>query len=115
MIRNAIKDSISNTLCLNSLNFGKSGRRKFPIIYCNGNVLLNVVANSKNVSFLKSTGVKNAKVFIKDSPYIDEFALAQHDTSPIKVNWNKDGVPNLLIGAKDGHFYDMLNSKIKKK
>ena len=31
--------------------------------------------------------------------------LTGHDTSPTTVDWNKDGVPELLLGAEDGHFY----------
>jgi len=31
--------------------------------------------------------------------------LGGHSTSPTTVDWNKDGVPDLLIGAEDGFFY----------
>ena len=33
--------------------------------------------------------------------------LAGHTTSPITVDWDGDGVPDLLIGAEDGRIYFM--------
>ncbi len=33
--------------------------------------------------------------------------LAGHTTSPTTVDWNGDGIGDLLIGAEDGYFYYM--------
>src|SRR5690606_24292769 len=33
-----------------------------------------------------------------------------HTTSPTIVDWNEDGVPDLLLGAEDGHFYYLENT-----
>jgi len=35
--------------------------------------------------------------------------LAGHSTSPTVVDWNKDNIPDLLVGAEDGHFYYLKN------
>jgi len=33
--------------------------------------------------------------------------LAGHTSSPTVVDWNQDGVPELLVGAEDGYLYHM--------
>lgn len=113
--KHSIKDSLPGSLRLNNGNFGQSGRRKFTIVDWDGDGTLDIVANNKNASFLKNAGVKKGQVQIKDEGFLDELVLAGHDTSPTTVDWNKDGIPDLLIGAEDGHFYYMLNPKSKKK
>jgi hypothetical protein len=39
--------------------------------------------------------------------------LARHTTSPSVVDWDKDGIPELLLGAEDGHFYLFQNNTQK--
>jgi hypothetical protein len=39
--------------------------------------------------------------------------LAGHTTSPTIVDFNKDGIPDLLVGAEDGFFYYMKNPHTK--
>jgi hypothetical protein len=40
---------------------------------------------------------------------VDTRTLAGHTTSPTIVDWDKNGIPDLLIGAEDGYFYYMKN------
>ena len=35
--------------------------------------------------------------------------LAGHTTSPTVVDWDKDDIPDLLVGAEDGFFYSIKN------
>jgi hypothetical protein len=37
--------------------------------------------------------------------------LAGHDTSPTTCDFNNTGIPDLLIGAEDGHFYFLKNPR----
>jgi hypothetical protein len=37
--------------------------------------------------------------------------LAGHTTSPAVTDWDRDGVPELLVGAKDGRFYAPANPR----
>ena len=46
----------------------------------------------------------------QDEGPVDDRRLAGHTTSPTTVDWNRDGHPDLLIGAEDGHFYYQPNS-----
>jgi hypothetical protein len=44
---------------------------------------------------------------------VDNRILAGHTTSPTVVDWNKDGIPDLLVGAEDGFLYYMRNPHTK--
>jgi hypothetical protein len=48
-------------------------------------------------------------VIFKDRGDLVKRKLAGHTTSPTTVNWDKDGRPDLLIGAEDGQFYYLKN------
>lgn len=39
--------------------------------------------------------------------------MAGHTTSPTPVDWDKDGIYDLLVGAEDGFFYIIKNKTIK--
>ena len=52
-----------------------------------------------------------ANGFSKTSGNLDTLNLAGHDTSPTTVDWNNDGIPDLLVGAEDGHFYYLRNPR----
>ena len=40
---------------------------------------------------------------------ISDHKLAGHTTSPTFVDWDNNGIPDLLLGAEDGHFYYWKN------
>ncbi|CAL1516287.1 VCBS repeat-containing protein [Chitinophaga sp. MM2321] len=102
-------------LILNTRQFGAGGRRKFTIADWDGDGKPDILVNSLNVSMLKNTGTVNGMVQINSNPApMSTKVLAGHDTSPTTVDWNKDGIPDLLVGAEDGHFYYMPNPNIKK-
>ena len=44
---------------------------------------------------------------------LDATVLAGHTTSPTVVDWDRDGVPDLLVGAEDGYFYYKKNPRDK--
>ena len=49
---------------------------------------------------------------MKDMGPLDTRKIEGHDTSPTTVDWNNDGVPDLLVGAEDGRFYYLRNSRV---
>ena len=40
---------------------------------------------------------------------VDDRILAGHTTSPTTVDWDRDGIRDLLVGAEDGFLYYMKN------
>jgi len=90
---------------------GKSGRRKFCFVDWDLDGRLDLMVNSQNINFLRNVSEdKNAHV-LSDQGMVAEHILAGHTTSPTIVDWNKDGIPDLLVGAEDGFFYYMKNPR----
>ena len=110
----AVTDSIPGLLKLNSGKFGQSGRRKFTIADWDGDGKPDVLVNSLNVTVMRNLGEKQGIVQIKNQKPVAKLVLAGHDTSPTIVDWNKDGIPDLLVGAEDGHFYYLENPRSNK-
>lgn len=111
-----IKDSLSSNTGLLRLNigrFGQSGRRKFTISDWDGDGKPDLLVNSMNVSFFQNRGTKDGKVQFEDKGLAGKLVLAGHDTSPAIVDWDRDGVPDLLVGAEDGHLYYFKNKLSK--
>lgn len=96
-------------LRLNTREAGGSGRRKFCIVDWDRDGRLDVLVNSENISFLRNKGTKNGLTVLEDMGPLSNAVLAGHSTSPTIIDWDKNGVPDLLIGAEDGHFYYLKN------
>ena len=102
-----MKDSVF--LRLNDKEAGGSGRRKFCFADWDGDGDLDILANSKNIELWENVSESDGIVTFKNKGNLFERKLAGHTTSPTTVDWNKDGVPDLLIGAEDGHLYLFQN------
>ncbi len=103
------RDENGAVLRMNEREAGGSGRRKFTFVDWDQDGDLDLIANSKNVEFHVNLGEENGLITLKNHGNMSEVLLAGHTTSPTPVDWNKDGVPDLLIGAEDGHFYYLGN------
>ncbi len=98
-------------LQLNHKTAGKSGRRKLAIVDWDLDGKLDLLVNSKNVNFLRNISSGEDKVIFKDMGMLSEQILAGHTTSPTIVDWNKDRIPDLLLGTEDGYFYYLQNPR----
>lgn len=92
-------------LQLNAEPAGKSGRRKLCVADWDGDGRLDLIVNSVNANVLLNIGELEGVTTLRDAGPVDSLKLAGHDTSPTTVDWNGNGVRDLLIGAEDGHFY----------
>jgi len=99
----------SGLLRLNKSQAGKSGRRKFCFADWDGDEQPDLLVNSMNVNFLRNKGDSAGFARMELVGLVDPYRLAGHTTSPTTVDWNKDGLRDLLIGAEDGHFYFLQN------
>ncbi len=107
-------DEKGEPLHFNTGTGGKSGRRKFCLSDWDGDGATDIFINSGNAELWRQTGHRDGKWFFKNTGNLDTLNLAGHDTSPMTVDWNNDGVPDLLVGAEDGHFYYMRNPRSAK-
>lgn len=111
---NKVTDSVPGPLRLNTRKYGSSGRRKFCLVDWNQDGEVDILVNSKNSSFFKNRGRYGDSIIVTDKGPLTIDKLAGHTTSPTVVDWNSDGIPDLLIGAEDGHFYYIKNPNHKK-
>ena len=94
-------------LRLNSGQAGRSGRRKLCCVDWDGDGLRDFLVNGKSVQFLKNLGMRDGLHVFRNEGEMVERRLAGHTTSPTTVDWNRDGIPDLLVGAEDGFLYYM--------
>lgn len=92
-------------LRLNEGTAGKSGRRKLCLTDWDNDGDIDLLANSQNAEWYENIGESDGMVNLRKRGNLMKIRLAGHDTSPTVVDWNKDGVHELLLGAEDGHFY----------
>jgi len=96
---------LGGPLRLNSGTAGKSGRRKLALVDWDGDGRLDLLVNSSNANWLRNVAEKPGAFALVDMGPLSKQALAGHTTSPAVVDFNRDGQPELLVGAEDGHLY----------
>ena len=97
-------------LQLNHNDGGGSGRRKFCITDWDQDGRMDILLNSVNVNFFRNLGTQpDGKVILENKGPISNHILAGHTTSPTVVDWDKNGIPDLLMGAEDGRLYYVPN------
>ncbi|MGC9327288.1 MAG: FG-GAP repeat domain-containing protein, partial [Candidatus Hinthialibacter sp.] len=101
-----------NPLQLNDGVAGKSGRRKIDLVDWDDDGDLDLLINSpgsspeatRNIAYYENVGEKGNFVFHYNGD-ITNVRLEGHTTSPTTVDWDADGVRDLLVGGEDGCFY----------
>ena len=99
-------------LCLNSRAAGGSGRRKLCLVDWNRDGKMDLLANSRSIDWFENVSAdEGGRVLLRHRGLLDSRRLAGHTTSPTVVDWDRNGVPDLLVGAEDGHFYYKVNRR----
>jgi len=101
-------------LRLNARTAGGSGRRKLCIVDWDGDGRRDLLVNSTNVNWLRNVRTDDEGfVWFKDEGQMDTRVLAGHTTSPTTVDWDQNGIPDLLVGAEDGRLYYKRNPRVE--
>ncbi|MBP85604.1 MAG: hypothetical protein CMJ64_02635 [Planctomycetaceae bacterium] len=106
-------DTAGKTIQLNGSRAGGSGRRKLAVVDWDGDGRSDVLVNSTSATWLRNVETRDGKVVLEDKGQLSERNISGHTSSPTTVDWNKDGVPDLLVGAEDGFLYYMTNPRTK--
>jgi hypothetical protein len=101
-------------LRLNNGTAGSSGRRKLCVADWDGDGRRDLLVNSTNVSVLRRTAADGPPWRFEDQDDVSDHRLAGHTTSPTTVDWDRDGIPDLLVGAEDGRLYYLPNPRSTK-
>ena len=99
-------------LRLSEREAGGSGRRKIDLVDWDGDGDLDLLINSprdsptetRNIAMYENVG-QEGKYAFRYKGDITTHRLEGHTTSPTTVDWNEDGVRDLLVGGEDGFFY----------
>ncbi|MGQ9605884.1 MAG: FG-GAP repeat domain-containing protein [Thermogutta sp.] len=98
-------------LRLNSGSAGGSGRRKLWVADWDGDGKLDLLVNSTNANWLRQVRSDADGWHFEDmGPLVGE-NVRGHTTSPTVADFNRDGIPDLLVGAEDGRFYYYRNPR----
>ena len=107
-----VGDKKDGLLRLNANRAGASGRRKLHFVDWDGDGLLDLLVNSVNVNWLRNVGTDDEGfTWFNDEGPLDDRVLAGHTTSPTTVDWDANGIPDLLVGAEDGYLYYKQNPR----
>ncbi|MCM4167638.1 hypothetical protein KCTC52924_00852 [Arenibacter antarcticus] len=98
-------NEVGGPLRLNNADAGGSGRRKISFVDWDNDGDLDLLVNSVNVTLFENISQEADKIIFRYKGPLSEKILAGHTTSPTYVDWDKDGVWEILVGAEDGHFY----------
>ncbi len=109
---NDTRTLVSHAQVLNLANgiAGSSGRRKLCLVDWNRDGKPDLIVNSNNACYYGNIRQIGDTVYFQNKGDISKVKLAGHTTSPTPVDWDKDGIYDLLLGAEDGHFYLIKNN-----
>ena len=88
---------------------GDSGRYKLHVVDWDGDGRLDLLVNSTNADFYRNLKSVDGKVVLKNEGPLSQRRLGGHTSSPCTVDWDQDGVRDLIVGAEDGYLYWMKN------
>jgi hypothetical protein len=109
--RHVSLDSSPGPLRLNAGQAGASGRRKLWVADWDGDGKLDLLVNSASANIMRQTRTASGRWYFEDRGPVVSQSIQGHSTSPTVVDFNADGVPDLLIGAEDGRLYYRRNDR----
>ncbi len=107
-------DENGRPLRLNGGWAGKSGRRKYTFADWDGDGRIDLMLDGLNVDFWRNIAEKPGDWKFKNEGPVAGDKLAGHTTAPTMVDWNRDGIPDLIVSAEDGCLYYLENPRSKK-
>lgn len=111
--RRVMCDAEGKPLQLNPNAGGRSGRRKLCCVDWDGDGKLDFLVNSQNAKYLHQIESGDGNSRFEDLGIVSDRNIEGHDTSPTPVDFNHDGIPDLIIGAEDGRLYYLRNPRSK--
>ncbi|GAA5224763.1 FG-GAP repeat domain-containing protein [Membranihabitans marinus] len=100
-------------ILLNQLKNKSSGRLKITFADWDGDGLEDLVFSSKPaVDWMKNMGMENGKMVLQYMGRVVSKTMMGHTDGPVVSDFNKDGIPDLLVGTETGVLYYWERSNI---
>ncbi|OYW12449.1 MAG: hypothetical protein B7Z55_18270 [Planctomycetales bacterium 12-60-4] len=98
-------DSEGQPLQWNANRAGKSGRRQMCFGDWNRDGKVDLILDGRNVDYWENVSTADHPWAFANRGPMSDHRLAGHTTSPTTVDWDGDGVREILVGAEDGFIY----------
>ncbi|MBI1318806.1 MAG: VCBS repeat-containing protein [Candidatus Hydrogenedens sp.] len=106
-------DEAGQPLRLNERTAGGSGRRKIAVTDWDGDGLPDLLLNSSSADWMRCVSAEGGTWRFAAPQLLDGRKVAGHTSCPATVDWDQNGIPDLLVGAEDGFFYYLKNPRSK--
>jgi len=98
-------DEDNQPLRLNARSCRGSGRIKLAVVDWDGDSRLDVLVNSENAMWYRNCEDRDGQIVLKKIGNLAKRNVAGHTSSPSACDFDKDGKPDLLVGAENGRLY----------
>lgn len=98
-------DEDNEPIQLNKQSAGRSGRYKLDVVDWDGDGRLDILTNSENATWWRNCEDREGRIVLKKIGNLTERNIAGHTCSPTACDFDKDGKPDLVIGAENGRLY----------
>ncbi len=113
--RRAFVDRDGNPLRLTGGVAGKSGRRKLCVTDWDGDGKFDFLLNSANADWLRQVESREGVWVFENMGPLATRNIEGHDVSPSTVDFDGDGIVDLIGGAEDGRIYYQANPRSSSK
>ena len=88
-----------------------TNRQKFVLVDWNNDGKLDFIRNdATSIRYYMNVSETGSDFIFRESGTMFDRYIANHTTSPAVCDWDNNGLPELIVGAEDGHYY-YLNRK----
>ncbi|MDF1823951.1 MAG: exo-alpha-sialidase [Verrucomicrobiales bacterium] len=98
-------DEDNELIRLNKQTAGRSGRYKLDLVDWDGDGRDDLLVNSENATWYRNCGERDGKILLKRIGNLAKRNVAGHTSSPTACDFDRDGKPDLVIGAENGRLY----------
>ncbi|MDA7920191.1 exo-alpha-sialidase [Verrucomicrobiales bacterium] len=98
-------DEDNELIRLNRQTAGRSGRYKLDVADWDGDGRDDVLVNSENATWYRNCEDRDGKIVLKKIGNLARRNVAGHTSSPTVCDFDKDGKPDLVVGAENGRIY----------
>ena len=90
---------------LNRRSAGRSGRAKLAVVDWDQDGRLDLLVNSENAMWYRNCKERDGKIVLRKVGNLAARNVAGHTSSPAVCDFDRDGKPDLLVGAENGRIY----------